>query len=163
MKRKAAALILLFVLALNAAFPHAGAKAEKAMPAPVFPAQGDLRPRSAGDPVLYIDRTEAEINETYALSWYESSADWCVLYVSFNGGEFVGIDFVATATDYYPFRQTDPGIYTYVIMTLKDGESWKQSNFVSVRVTADEETTCAFLRGQGMTNVWNLLFKLLLL
>ena len=159
--KRLAALLVMALLLVDLVF------AESAPPVPVppvrpdpnilIPAHDDLL-HGPGDPVLYCSKTEVHINERFALSWYEGGANWAVLFVSYNGGGFESLGFVDCTKPAYYLQHAEVGKYTYCLMTLKNGESWKQSNFVDVYVTTDEEGMCRQLAARGMDNVWNILF-----
>ena len=119
--------------------------------------QADPVSNSATAPVLKCDKTVVNIGETFYLSWSES-ADYCTLWLRANDGEFTCLGFVDTVNTGYKQSFSDPGRYTYCLMTLVEGEEWKQSDFVDVQVRADEETMCKILSSQGKNNRWNLLF-----
>ena len=160
--RKLFALIMLCVLMTGIVSAAVPAYAEDILlPVPeaprVFDAAGATL-HSAADPSIYSNTTEVGIGETYYLSWNEPDVDYCVLYKEYNSEGFVSLGYVDKTINNYACQESEIGSYTYVIMTLKNGEEWKQSNYLTVTVSADEETTCAFLRNKGMTNAWNLLF-----
>ena len=114
---------------------------------------------SKSAPVLKCDKTVVNIEETFYLSWRES-VDYCTLWLSVNDGEFESLGYVDSANTGYKQCFSDPGKYTYCLMTLVEGEEWKQSNFVDVQVRADEDTMCRILSSQGKNNSWNLLFMI---
>ena len=110
------------------------------------------------DPVLYVSGTEVNAGRDYYLSWNESGASSCMLFRSFNDGPMEKIADVDAGSDGYVQNQTAIGKYTYILMTVRVGGDWKESNPVDVWVTADENTVCSQLAARGYDNRWNLLF-----
>ena len=156
MKKRFLSLLILIVLLLGAS--GAGAGGRPVPKYPVRPESGAAAVNAEGDPILYASTEEAGMNETFYLSWYEYDADWVVLYKSYNYGQFESLGFVDSAAAAYAVSESLLGHFDYVIMTLKDGEDWKQSNIVTVNIVADEDATCAFLEQRGLNNTWNILF-----
>ena len=162
MRKLRVSLKLLIIIALFICVFYNPAWAEKAAFKPrtpiLYSRDFQITRETSSDPILYTSKTKVNINEPFYLSWCVPDADWCILYKQYNDGEFIRLGSVNPITNSYMCREPELGHYSYVIMTVKNGEDWKQSNFVDVGVSPDEETACEMLRQKGMTNTWNLLF-----
>ncbi len=108
-------------------------------------------------PFIYCHKTEVGLNESFYLSWNMPNAESCSLWRSFNGQGYESLGSQDPVTSRYEITADTIGTYEYLIIVYQDGQ-WLQSDGCRVRVTADEDTTCAILRQRGMTNSWNLLF-----
>ena len=139
--RKKTLYFLLFFMLASIFFIHSG-YATSAVPTPnrkplIFH-KGTLGIlESSGDPILRCDTYRALLNENFYLSW-NVDADECILYKSYNSGEYESLGYVDTVQSRYVCNEKETGEYSYTIMTFKEGEDWKQSNIVYVNVFSNE-------------------------
>ena len=67
---------------------------------------------SSTDPVLYSSTKQTTVNTDFFLSWDAGDASICILYVSFNGGEFESLGNVDPVTSAYVQNKAEPGKYS---------------------------------------------------
>ena len=103
------------------------------------------------------DKDEVYLNETFHLSWNLPNAENCALWVSHDYQGFVWLGDFDPVMRSYALSEPDIGDYGFVLMIYENGQ-WSQSNTCTVKVYADDDTTCEILKKRGMTNTWNLLF-----
>ena len=121
--------------------------------------QGGKKATTAGDPVIYSNKTSVRAGEHFALSWYEYRADGdMTLWKRMENTDYEFVAYVPKHSDGYDITLDQNGTWYFSLMASIDGQAHQSDEFCVLVGASQEEADLRLAQEKGMNNTWNMLF-----